>query len=379
LKGDTSDFMTLLKEKASALYEAVTHVVDASALVLGSEYSGYIFPEVYDPSMGAVANAVVIDFESDAIYAICNPLQAPAVQDNYPNVKVLVIDPLERVDIGLPTFKSDVDALMNAVGSHRIVAYAGKVPQPRGTEVTMIGVEPIVRIVRMQKLDEEVKRIKIAIEIAENALSNVLSEIAIGDSEVDIARKIVNEILKLGGDGEAFKTIVAIGKASREPHHVPSRRYKFDGGEPILVDFGASFLGYRSDITRMIVPKRVSDKYSDITKVVEAVSRSIDEALRHLKPGVEAKDVFEEARRVLEIEGDLDKQFLHGLGHGIGVEVHEEPYLSPRWDGKVLEGCVVTIEPGIYLEDFGVRIEEDVLVSEGGCIKLTKLERVLEL
>ncbi len=375
-----NEAVTLLREKLSVLRSSVRNVCDVEALTLGSEFSGYIFPEIYEPELGAVASFVVMDFEREAIYAICRPIQAPSIQDVYGDlVEVLVVDPREVVEIGAQRFRSEVDALSKVLDGVKRVGYAGRVPIDKLLGFEWIGVDSVVRTVRMRKVESEIKRIQRAIEIAERSLKELISDISPGVSELELSRKLVDYLIRFGADGEAFPTIVAIGRSSREPHHIPLRSVKFEGKQPILIDFGARYMGYRSDITRMIVPKSVDGDYSKVLDVCNAVLDAIKESIAVLRGGVSASEVFEVACKVLSARGGYDKVFIHGLGHGIGVDVHEEPYLSSRWSGRVVEGAVVTIEPGAYLSTFGVRIEEDVLVQSGGSLKLSRLDPVIEL
>ncbi len=350
---------------------------DVEALILGKEFSKYLFPEVYDPLLGFVSNYVVLDLDSLEVVSICAPIQAPTIQDVYHQVRVVVVDPQNRVDLGVPRFSDDVKAIRYAIGRKRRIGYAGSVPVDKLKDMLMIGLDSILKKIVVSKLDEEIERIKRSVEITEKALQNAVSEISPGLSEIEIASIIYRELVEKGCEALAFPIIVAVGRASREPHHIPTR-FRFNGKQPILVDLGVRVGGYCSDITRMILPRRLDDEYRELPNVINAVSEAIDRALKVLRGGVLGSDVYKEALKGLREHG-YDSLFIHGLGHGLGIDVHEEPYLSHRWEYPIPSGCVVTVEPGVYLREFGVRIEEDILVRENGVEQISKSPRVIEL
>ncbi len=372
--------IALIKDKVSALIRFVKSVVDSQALVLGKEFSGYLMPEIYDPLIGYVAMYTIIEFDTEQVTVIASPIQVPTIQDVYGNyVRIAVIDPRDRVELGVKRFTDDVSALSNILSNYKIVAYAGSVPVSDLGDLLFVNVDQLVKRMRMIKLDEEISRIEKAVRIAEEAIKEVLSEICSGISELNIAKELNRVALSKGGEGLAFPTIVAVGRSSREPHHITSRNIRFEGREPVLIDFGVRYKGYCSDITRMLIPKNLDRRYENVLKVCDVVSEVIDISLKELRSGIEGSKLYEIACNEMRSRGDYDKWFIHGLGHGIGVDVHEEPYLSRKWRKVIPERAVVTIEPGVYLKEFGVRIEEDVLVTMSGATKITRIDRVIEL
>ncbi|MCE4601444.1 MAG: Xaa-Pro peptidase family protein [Desulfurococcales archaeon] len=231
----------------------------------------------------------------------------------------------------------------------------------------------IMRI-RAVKSDEELELISKAVRIAEEAFAQALKLLEEGVSEAEIAGSIYREILARGGWETAFPTIVAFYANSAYPHHTPKTE-KLTVEGPVLIDWGAVYMGYRSDTTRTFWwgVKTPSQFQKHLESVLDAVNAAYDV----LGPGVLAGDVDNAARLALKKEG-LGKYFIHGLGHGVGIEVHEEPYLRPASKTVLEPGMVVTIEPGIYLPGlYGIRIEDLVTVTKTGYKTLTSLPHLL--
>jgi Xaa-Pro aminopeptidase len=184
--------------------------------------------------------------------------------------------------------------------------------------------------------------------------------------------------MALGAEGIAFSPIVAIGKNTAKPHHIVQSTV-FNGCEPILIDFGVRVRGYVSDVTRMILPKRLCSEYVDVEGDALLISEVIDSVIVNMKPNTTASAIDSVARDKLKERG-LDAYFIHGLGHGIGVDVHEPPRISSNSRDTLLPGDTITVEPGVYFfNKYGVRIEEDVYVDENGGKFLTTSPRTLYL
>lgn len=191
-----------------------------------------------------------------------------------------------------------------------------------------------------------------------------------GMTERDMA-KIIRHLMIERGDGEAFETIVCIGKNAAECHHVPDGT-KWDGKRPILVDMGVKLNGYCSDMTRNIVPAKPSTLYK---KVYNLVLEANEHAIAAAKPGMTAGELDAIARDYLTAN-HFGAAFGHALGHGVGLEIHEEPVARKGSDTVLKPGMCVTIEPGIYLEgNLGVRIEDLILITETGCEVLSHSEK----
>jgi len=191
-----------------------------------------------------------------------------------------------------------------------------------------------------------------------------------GMTERGMAR-IIKHLMIDRGEGEAFETIVCVGRNAAECHHVPDDTV-WSGREPVLVDMGVKLGGVCSDMTRNIVPERPSRLYKKVySLVLEANMRAIEAA----RPGMTAEALDGVARRFLSKNG-FGKAFGHSLGHGVGFEVHEPPYAAKRRKTVLKEGMSLTIEPGVYLEgNLGVRIEDLVLITADGCEVLSHSEK----
>jgi len=224
----------------------------------------------------------------------------------------------------------------------------------------------IIETLRRCKDSSEIRAIPAAASIAEKALRRTLKQVKAGISENELAGLLDFEIRRLGAT-HSFDTIVAFGPNASRPHHQPSAR-KLKKKDTILVDFGAKYKGYCCDITRCFVVGRSTALYKRVFAAVEDAQAA---AIRVIKPGVEITRVDAAAREVIKERGL--PVYGHGTGHGLGLEIHELPFLKTESKGKLQTGDVVTIEPGIYMPGkLGVRIEDDVLVTETGCRILTR-------
>jgi Xaa-Pro aminopeptidase len=219
----------------------------------------------------------------------------------------------------------------------------------------------VVEQLRAVKEPAEVAWIRRALAVAGRALGRGARGLQ-GKTEVSVAARLQAEIRREGGDEESFPTIVASGQRSALPHGQPSRKM-ISGGDLVVIDFGVRLGGYCSDTTRTFIAGKWDEKSKEIYRVVLEAQRA---ALSLVGPGVKASDVDAAARGVIERAGHAE-HFGHGTGHGVGLEIHELPVLSARSGDIMLPGMVVTVEPGIYLENFGgVRIEDMVLVTATG-------------
>lgn len=210
--------------------------------------------------------------------------------------------------------------------------------------------------------------------IAQDALENTLKLFKVGMSEKEFSGELSVQMLRAGSDSEfAFGSIVSSGPNSANPHASPSER-KIQTGELLLVDWGARYNGYCSDLTRVFAVGDVPQQMKDIHQIV----LKANEAGRAAgKPGIKAGAVDLAARTIIENAG-YGKYFFHRTGHGLGMEAHEPPYMFADNSAILTKGNVYTIEPGIYLAGIGgVRIEDDVVVTEDGSRSLTDMPREL--
>ncbi|MFP3311593.1 MAG: Xaa-Pro peptidase family protein [Caldivirga sp.] len=222
--------------------------------------------------------------------------------------------------------------------------------------------------IRSVKLPEELELIKGAIDITLKVLDELYGMRLVGIRERDVAAYIYQGLIRHGGDELAFNPIVGSGPNGAKPHHTHSDRI-IGKGETVVIDIGARYRLYCADVTRTLTTGGIEGKLKDAYEAVVEASRS---AIRAIKPGVKASDVDAEARRVINEYG-FSWGFIHSLGHGVGVEVHEKPLLGPSSSDVLRAGNVVTIEPGIYIKGVGgIRVENMVLVTEGGAEVLTR-------
>ena len=242
-----------------------------------------------------------------------------------------------------------------------------------GCECIAEKADDAINALRRTKSEEEKNKILAAQEIAEKAFDHALGIIKEGVTEREIALALDFFMLKNGAEGISFETIAVSGKNSSMPHGVPSDK-KTEKGDFITMDFGAVVDGYHSDMTRTVALGEVSSKQA---QVYETVLAAQIKSLGSLKAGVTCKAADAAARDIIT-EAGYGNFFGHGTGHGVGIEIHEQPRLSPKSAQILQVGDIVTVEPGIYLPgEFGVRIEDMAYITENGFENLTKSEKSL--
>ena len=231
-------------------------------------------------------------------------------------------------------------------------------------EVELVATTDLVEALRAVKDDEEREAIRQAQAITDAAFERILERFAIGVSEQHISRQLESLMMDEGAEGLAFDSIVAFGENAAEPHHEPSHRL-LEEGDVIKLDFGARFAGYHADMTRTIA---FGAPASEITKIHDVVRESQQAGIDAVRAGVTGESVDAVSRDVIERAGYGDR-FVHSLGHGVGLEIHEAPSLGRKQDEPLPVGAVVTVEPGIYIPGLGgVRIEDMVEVTDDGCV-----------
>ncbi len=216
-------------------------------------------------------------------------------------------------------------------------------------------------MLRMIKDRDEINQIKRAAFIARNAFIKVYPYLKPGITEKEFADELTYQMRKHGAEKEAFETIVASGPNATHPHHVPTDK-RIEDGEFVVIDFGASINGYNSDMTFTFL---MGEKTDEKKRLFNAVFYAQLYSTEMIAPGrTKASEVYNRAKKELA-KFDLDKYFIHGLGHGVGLEVHEFPYLVPTNDIVLQPNMVFTVEPGIYIPgQLGIRLEHMVLVKD---------------
>jgi Xaa-Pro aminopeptidase len=230
----------------------------------------------------------------------------------------------------------------------------------------------LVEELRQIKDADEVAEIRLAIRQAEKGFEALRAQVRGDLTELAAAHLLEQAMRQFGATRAAFPPIVAVGDRAALPHGRPTTKLLSEA-DFVLIDWGAlAPSGYHSDLTRILVTGKISPK---LEKVYRVVLKAQQAAIRSLRPGVRSRDVDAVARRVIENAG-FGKHFSHGLGHGIGLNIHEAPRLSPAFETELKPGMVVTVEPGIYLEGWGgVRIEDDCLITRIGAEVLTSVPK----
>ena len=236
------------------------------------------------------------------------------------------------------------------------------------TRARVVTTSDLVERLRAVKSEDEVAAIQAAIELAQDALAEVLPLVRPGRTELEIAAALEAALRRRGSEWHPFPTIVASGPRSALPHARTSDR-ALSAGEWLLLDFGAQLDGYCADLTRtVVVGARADDKQRVVYALVQAAQ---ERALSGLRAGMTGREADALARDVIAGRG-FGESFGHSLGHGLGLEVHEAPRLAPTAETPLPAGAVVTVEPGVYLPGWGgVRLEDDVHLAPGGPVRLS--------
>ena len=285
-------------------------------------------------------------------------------------VKCCQVIELKKIEEQLPKLAKKFDCKKVAFETDRVsVARAEKLASLLG-DVSLSKSNTAARLIsdlRAVKTKEEVEKVKVAQGIAEKAFDYILGYIKPGMTEKEIALALDYHMLKNGAQALSFNTIVAAGVNSSKPHAVPGE-YKVAAGDFITLDFGAIYEGYHSDMTRTLT---LGSPSSEKQKVYKTVLTAQEAGLKALKPGLACQAADAVCRDIIEKAG-YGKNFGHGTGHGVWIEIHEAPTLSPTGKGKLKVGHLVTVEPGIYIAGaFGVRIEDMALITKKSYENLT--------
>ncbi len=226
---------------------------------------------------------------------------------------------------------------------------------------------------RRFKQPAELNKLRESARIASEAFDAIIPRIREGITETELSSELVYQMMKLGANGPSFDTIIAFGANSSMPHYSPGNK-KLKKNEFVLMDFGAIHQRYCSDITRTVVFGRASEEQREI---YETVKMAQQQSMNIIKENVNGKDVDKVAREVID-STKFKGRFIHSLGHGIGLDVHDHPALSPSYDFPLKANMVITNEPGIYIPKVGgVRIEDDVIVRKDGHEIITTAPRDL--
>jgi Xaa-Pro aminopeptidase len=244
------------------------------------------------------------------------------------------------------------------------VAARDRLADALGDGVELVATTDVVEPLRAVKDDDERAAIRMAQAITDAAFDVILDRFFVGVTEQQVARQLEIAMRDEGADGLAFDSIVAFGENAAEPHHEPTRR-TLEDGDIIKLDFGALAAGYHADMTRTVAFGSPPTELKKVHDIVRAAQQAGIDAVR---AGVTGSAVDAVSREVIDDAGYGDA-FVHSLGHGVGLEIHEAPSLGRKQDDPLPAGAVVTVEPGIYLPGLGgVRIEDMVEVNAQGCV-----------
>ncbi len=257
---------------------------------------------------------------------------------------------------------------------HSHAAFQKAIDETEGNGPSLVKTSDLVDGLRATKYEDEMDLLVRAIEITDEALEEVTDSLEVGVTEREVAWELEKSMRERGAEALAFETIVAAGPNGALPHHSPSDR-AIGEGEPLVIDMGAKYEGYCADLTRTVL---IGEPDEMFRKVYGTVLRAQLEAEERVRSGMTGTEVDAIARDVIAEAGYGD-HFGHSLGHGVGLAVHELPWVSPRADEPLEDGMIFTIEPGIYLSDWGgVRIE-DVVILEDGRARVISKARKLDL
>lgn len=256
------------------------------------------------------------------------------------------------------------------------LAYAAFERLARAVQAELVPTEGLVESLRKIKDSGEIASLAKAVAASDTVFAEIIKEIRIGMTEIELAARVDFLLRRRSTDVPPFKTIVASGERSSLPHATPTER-RIGKGDLVKMDFGASVDGYCSDLTRTVVMGKASERQREIHQIVLEAQLKAEAGIRSGVRGSEADGL---ARQHIESKGFGDR-FGHSLGHGVGLEVHEEPRLSQKNETPLEPGMVTTVEPGIYIPGWGgVRIEDMVVVEDGACRVLTSAsKRLIEI
>ena len=312
---------------------------------------------------------------SDKSYFLTDSRYVEAAQDNITTVDEVLL---------LRSMKEDLYDLLDKLSIKKLHLESRRISVARYNEIKIAAalrqhivvngkLDEAINNIRIKKSENEKNMIISAQRIAEKAFDHILTFISTEKSEKEIALELDYFMLRNGAEGISFDTIAVSGKNSSKPHGVPSDK-RIENGDFITMDFGAVVGFYHSDMTRTVAVGEISSKQIE---VYETVLEAQLKAIEAVKAGMVCQEIDKISRDIINNKGYGDC-FGHGLGHGVGVEIHESPSLNPNSKYILEEGNIITIEPGIYLPgEFGVRIEDMGAVTKTGFENFTKSEKKL--
>jgi len=293
------------------------------------------------------------------------------LEEECPDLSLVIRTPVTKIQTTAAAAIASAKITKLAIEAHHLTLANYRSIEDELAGVDCLATVGLVESLREVKDKEELDEIRAAVTLAERAFAVVRASLRPEQTEKEIADAIDHQIRLFGGRGTSFTPIVGVGDRSALPHYQPGALRVADAGF-MLVDWGAQGRLYMSDLTRMVVTGKAPAKLEKIYQIVLAANQA---AIEMIRPGQLMSDIDVAARKVIEDRG-FGKKFSHSLGHGIGLQIHEGPWLRGTEKKPLKAGMVVTVEPGIYLPGFGgVRIEDDVLVTRDGCEVLSTVSK----
>ncbi|HRE49366.1 MAG TPA: aminopeptidase P family protein [Aggregatilineales bacterium] len=360
-------------EKLYGLFGFDRAAVDVIALI-GATNLAYLTGVPFEPS----SRPLFAFFRPGKTPAVVIPaLEFPKLEHNAPYaMEFFTWTDAEGVDVGMERAMRELRLFGNKIGVEGMkMRYAeGQLLQRHAHPVEIRNIEGWLAKLRVHKDAAEIDAMRRAIRASEAALAEIIAQVRPGMTEVQIARRLEMAQADHGGQGNAFETTVLSGAKSALPHGNTAAEPVREG-EFLLFDFGTKVDGYCSDITRTFV---VGTPRDELVRIYEAVLGANEAGRKAARPGVPAQEVDRAARKVIEDAG-FGQYFIHRTGHGLGMDVHEEPYIREGNEILLEAGHVHTIEPGVYIPGVGgVRIEDDMWITEDGAESLTNFPRELQ-
>lgn len=296
------------------------------------------------------------------------------LMDECPGIATRIRPPAQAIADLIAETVSDLALGRVGIESGQMTVATLRKLSDQASSVRWVETADVVESGRMIKDAGEIETTRRAVSVAQSAFVAVGPMLTEAITERQVAYRLESEMRARGAEGCSFSPIVAAGPAGALPHYRP-HEVALGDAPSLLLDWGAKLNGYASDLTRTLHRPTVSDAFR---RAYDAVLEAQLTAIAAIRPGAACRDVDAAGRGVLERHG-MGDAFKHGLGHGTGLQIHESPRMSASSEQTLSAGMIVTVEPGVYFAgEFGIRIEDDVLVTDGGCEVLSDLPKGLE-
>lgn len=324
---------------------------------------------------GFTGDASTLFLTADRALIVTDGRYGEQIRRECPDVEVHVRPVGQPLMVGVAEVAGKLGLSRLAFESARLAVADHEALREKAPTLELKGVKGWVEALRVIKDEHEIAAIREAIAVAERAFERLRPQIRPGATEKELGDDLEFHLRRCGATASSFPPVIAVGRNAALPHARPSPASRVGDDDFLLIDWGASCRPYKSDLTRMVVTGKVTPKFESVYR---SVLTAQERAIAAIRPGRTARAIDAEARSALRDAGFGDF-FTHGLGHGIGMEIHESPFLGRDPDVELRPGMVLTIEPGVYLPDWGgVRIEDDILVTAGGAEILTGTPKDLD-